>query len=286
MGTRSTYWTCTAFADWLRGTMKPKAMTAGGWNTWRKQAKTEHPFRYWLAEEGLDKIQNIVYLPVDVLYAIKYYVNNRWVTKTHALTSHPKDIPRGEWRDVGNRFLPCLFNELVDFVELEQAWHHIAWDVEARKKYKAPWWSWGWFRWRTWRCPEAGMDYLNWASTLRHDDEWIGSDDPIYNQPTQQAKNAMEIKELYLWWKNVYPNRKDPMELSGWSAYCDRRRQRIKEEDPDAEMIAFFDENETEEEKAEGRRLVDLSHEIEKQQDQEDEEMMIRLIKIRNALWT
>jgi hypothetical protein len=34
---------------------------------------------------------------------------------------------------VGNRFLPCLFNELVDFVEIEQAWHHCVWSDEAKK---------------------------------------------------------------------------------------------------------------------------------------------------------
>jgi hypothetical protein len=77
-----------------------------------------HNFRYWLAEEGLDYLQKFVMFIPDNLYAIKYYINNRWVTRSHSLTAHPRDIKPGTWHDVGNRFLPCLFNELQDFVEV------------------------------------------------------------------------------------------------------------------------------------------------------------------------
>ena len=160
---RNNYWTCSKFADWLRGTTKLKCGTAEEWHEWETRAKADYPVRWWLAEEGLDMVQKFIMYPVDVLYAIKYYINNRFITRTHALTAHPRDIPRGQWRDVGYRFLPCLFNELVDFVEVESAWSHIAWDKEARDKYKSPWYATGWFRWRTWRCPEAGVDHLKWA---------------------------------------------------------------------------------------------------------------------------
>ena len=126
MAQRTHYWSCSEFADWLRGTAKPKFETGEGWRKWRHAAKNKHPFRYWLAEEVLDKIQNFIWHPVDTLYDLKYYINNRWVTRTHALTAHPKDIKPGKWRDLGNRFLPCLFNELVDFVEHEQCCFSVA----------------------------------------------------------------------------------------------------------------------------------------------------------------
>jgi hypothetical protein len=274
-------------ADWLRGTIKPKAQTGGGWNKWHKQAKKDHPFRYWIAEEGLDIVQNAIWWPVDQLYEVKYYVNNRWVSRTHSLTAHPKDIKPGKWCDVGNRFLPCLFNELVDFVEIELAWSHIAWsDKEERKKYNVPFWASGWFRWRTWRCPQAGIDHLNWAKTLTNE-EFLDENEKHLAEPTRQATSAMEILELYNWWKNVYPNRKDPMDASGWSEFCSRRRKKIKEEDPDARSSLFLDfKDDTENEKTESRRILDLSYEIERQQNEEDEAMLIRLIKIRNSLWT
>ena len=286
MAQRTHYWSCSKLANFIRGTPKPGAQTGKGWNDWHKTAKKAHPFRYWLAEEGLDKIQNAIWWPVDKLYDVKYYINNRWVTTTHALTAHPKDIKRGEWRDVGNRFLPCLFNELVEFVEVETAWSNVAWDKESRKKYNAPFYSWGWFRWRTWRSAEAGIEHLKWAMTLTNE-EWLEEDNKHEAGPTGQATAAKEIFELYTWWKEVYPNRKDPHDLSGWTVWCDRRREKLKDEDEDTRWRAMLGgEDETTDEQAETRRILDLLREIEKQQDDEDTEMMIRLIKVRNHLWT
>ena len=207
MAQHSSYWSCSAFADWLRGTKKPNWGTGGEWRTWEKEAKAAHPWRHWLAEEALDAIQDFVTWPAHRLADMRYYINNRWISRTHALTAHSRDIKPGTWCDVGNRFLPCLFNELVDFVEIEQAWHHVMWDTEARKKYGTPWTRWGWLRLRTWRCPQAGLDYLDWAAGLTMDESWgVSPGDPRYGKPTLQAQNAREIKELYTWWKGIYPN--------------------------------------------------------------------------------
>jgi len=112
------YWTCSKFADWLRGTTKGGAKSAEGWDEWERRAKAAYPVRWWLAEEGLDYLQNFVMFIPDKIYAVKYYINNRWVTRTHCLTASPNDIRPGTWCDVGHRFLPCLFNELVDLVDV------------------------------------------------------------------------------------------------------------------------------------------------------------------------
>jgi hypothetical protein len=140
---RSHYWTIGKFADWLRGTPKLKCGTSEEWHNWEDRAKAAHPVRWWVAEEGLDYAQKIVYYIPDKLNDIRYYVNNRWVSHSHRLTAHPRDIRPGSWSDVGNRFLPCLFNELVDFVEVEQAWHHCMWSDEAKTKFDVPWYRSG-----------------------------------------------------------------------------------------------------------------------------------------------
>jgi len=270
------YWSNSHFADWIRGTNKLKMGTSEEWDTWIKQSKASYPIRYWIAEEGLDSLQKFIYLPVNAIYNIKYYINNRFVTRSHALTAHPRDIKPGQWQDLGYRFLPCLFNELVNFVEIEQAWHYIAWDEEARKKYKAPFWSWGWWRWRTWRSREVGLAYLDWASSQVMDEGWgVEKDSSNYGKPTNQAETAKEIKALYLWWTTVYRYRLDPLEASGWSAYCDKIRN---------ETGSLFGSIEKEDE--EGSRILKLYDEIEKSYEKEDEEMLIRLIKVRNSLWT
>ena len=47
MAFRSRYWSCTKFADWLRGTKKLYAGTGKEWDEWDKKAKAAHSFRYW-----------------------------------------------------------------------------------------------------------------------------------------------------------------------------------------------------------------------------------------------
>ena len=282
MAQHSNYWSCTPFADWVRGTKKLSAGTSEEWDDWTTAAQMKHNFRYWLAEEGLGHLQDFVTWPIRKLYDIKYYINNRWVSRTHSLTAHSRNIKPGEWCDVGNRFLPCLFNELVDFVEIEQAWHHIAWgDKEDRAKYNPPFWASGWWRWRTWRSPQAGLDHLDWAMTLKFDDEWIEKENPDYGKPTPQAERAKELKELYVWWTTVYPNRPDSMDASGWSDLCEKRRLA----NPGKGFMSMLNDR-TDEEREESHKAMDLSSKIEREYDEEDEAMMIRLIKVRDALWT
>lgn len=279
---RNHYWTCSKFADWIRGTKKLSAGTSEEWDDWTTSAKMKHSFRYWLAEEGLDHLQKIVYFIPDTLYAIKYYINNRWVSRTHSLTAHPRDIKPGQWQDVGNRFLPCLFNELVDFIEIEKAWSHIAWgNKETRAKYNPPFWASGWFRWRVWRSPQAGLDHLDWEMSLTCGEDWgIAKDSPDYGKPTLQAVNAKELKELYLWWTQTYPNRPDPYDASGWSAHCDAMRVKY----PGSFMSSL--NNKDPEDRESSDRSHKLLQEIEAAYEAEDEAMMIRLIKVRGSLWT
>jgi hypothetical protein len=282
MAQHSNYWSCSPFADWLRGTKKLSAGTSEQWDEWTTQAQMKHNFRYWLAEEALGHIQDFVTWPVRKLYDIKYYINNRWVSRTHSLTAHPRDIRPGQWCDVGNRFLPCLFNELVDFVEIEQAWSHIAWgNKEDRAKYNPPFWASGWFRWRVWRCPQAGLDHLDWAMSLTCDENWgVDKDSPNFGKPTGQALRAKEIKELYLWWTVTYRNRPDPYEASGWSAHCEAMRVKYP-----GSMFSSLNSKDPEDRKA-SDKAHKLLNKIEKAYEKEDEAMMIRLIKARDSLWT
>jgi hypothetical protein len=131
---KSNYWSCSKFADWLRGTIKPLAGTAEEWNAWEKTAKAKK-IRYWLAEEGLDHLQNFVRWPANRISDVRCYINNRWITRSHALTSNLK---RGNWYDFDTRLLHAVFDELVNFVEIEQAWKLVICSEEELKKYKTP----------------------------------------------------------------------------------------------------------------------------------------------------
>jgi hypothetical protein len=180
---RINYWTCSKFADMIRGEKKPASLTLDGWNSWRKNLQKKKPFRYYLSEKFLGQLQNFLYYPSDVIYNIKCYIRNRFITQTHNLKS---DLKKGQWYDLDTRILHSLFNELVEFVEIELS-HLSKWD--SNKKYK----------FKNGRCIEAAYDYFEWACNL--------SDE--YSQ--QQKEDSIKIKELYEWWTKERPNRIDPL---------------------------------------------------------------------------
>jgi len=284
---KSSYWSCSKFADWLRGAKKGEAKTSLGWSQWTQATKKQHPVRYWLAEDGLDHLQNFITWPLERLNDIRYYVNNRWVSGSHALTAHPRDIRPGTWCDLGNRFLPCMFNELVNFVEIELAWHNVLFDKAAQKQFEPPWWRRGWFRWRAWRSPESGLAYLKWASELIMDSQYgCPPGHPDHGKPTYQALGAMEIRELYTWWKDIYPNRPDPHEAGGWTEHCRLMREKAVSMGYRGSEFILSHELADDAERERSQRALDMSTAIEERYKIEDEQMMIRLIRVREKLWT
>jgi hypothetical protein len=115
---RINYWTCSKFADFIRGEKKPFALSFDDWDAWKDKQKKERPWRYWMSDTLLRKLQNLIYYPSDLLHSIRCYLRNRYITQTHVLKS---DLKKGEWYDLDTRILHCLFNELVEFVEIELA---------------------------------------------------------------------------------------------------------------------------------------------------------------------
>jgi hypothetical protein len=194
---RINYWSCSSLADWIRGTDKPYALAWEGWDEWRKEAQNKHPYRYWVAEKLLDRLQDIIYLPCDIYYTIEAYVRNRFIDKTHCLNTGLKP---GNYYDLDYRIIHGLFNELVDLVEIEYA--HL-FKCYKEKKYKFV----------HGRCVEAGLDYLKWASGLTYNKDYgFRKGDKGFGEPTEQAVAARKTTELYNWWKNR-DNRPDPYEI-------------------------------------------------------------------------
>jgi hypothetical protein len=133
-------------------------------------------------------------------------------------------------------------------------------------------------RWRTWRCPEAGLEYLKWASTLTNK-EFLDEGEKHLAEPTYQANAAKEIIELYTWWTVTYRNRPDAYEASGWTAACEAQRA------ANGGKLNWGVEKDPVLKKA-SNKAHKLLQKIEKAYEDEDEAMMIRLIKIRQSLWT
>jgi hypothetical protein len=198
---RLRYWSCSKVADFIRGQKKPPYASLEGWEEWRKDCESKSPIRYWLAEKGLRKLQNIFYFPYDLFYTCKIYIRNRFIDKIHYLKTNLKP---GSYYDLDTRILYGIFNELVDFVEVELAGKQGAvalieldeLDIENKKTYK----------FIKGRCKQAGIDYLNWASNLTYKTR------RNREVPTNQATNARKILKLYNWWLDR-PNRVDPFDI-------------------------------------------------------------------------
>lgn len=243
---RINYWSCSRFADWIRGEKKPLALELKKWDEWKIDQKAKRPWRFWLSDTVLNKVQNFIYFPHDVYKEIKNYVQNRWIDKTHYIKTGLKP---GQYHEIDTRILYGLFSELVDYVEIELA-NLSNWN--SNKKYK----------FEKGRCAEAGMDYLNWAMSLTYGTDFnYKKSHKFYNKPTPQAESSKEILELYNWWKNR-EKRPDPHEESGWSKF-------------------YESDNEKEKDKA-FKKL----NKLEKKYEDEDEQMLIRLVKVRKHLWT
>ena len=132
MKIRRHYWSCSKLADKIRGVEKLSASTGEGWNGWHSAVKEKHPIRYWLAEEGLDILQEIVYTPYDIYNTIYSYIRNRYIDRTNSLTASKTDIPPGQYADLDSRIVFCLFNEMQKFVEFNR--EHLEFSLTLKGK--------------------------------------------------------------------------------------------------------------------------------------------------------
>jgi hypothetical protein len=257
---------------------KPLATTAKGWKDWERLARKEQPIAYWIHEVGIHWIVRQLTRVSDAANDLRYYIRCRLFDRYHLINTR---LTPG-YHDADERMMHGMFNLLVDFVEVDKAWMHVVFDREERTKRKHPWWSLGWTRFKSFRDPEAGIDHLRWESTL---------DDPNLSQNEQsptQAQTARELLVLYYWWKEIRPNRPDPMDASGWSDYCDESRRLSAEKNGGkAEFWDLIDhEDKTPEDQARSSEILNRCSQIEEEQIQEDQDMLIRLIKVRKAMWT
>lgn len=177
------------------------------------------------------------------------------------------------YHEIDTRMLHGMFNMLKDFCEYEQPYHDWCWQSiddenngKKRRKFKSG--------------REAALESFKWQKELVYKEEELMrvEDAELIGQPTEQAKNAEELEKLYLWWVDVYPNRRDPHDV-----YEDPYFEKMLEEKGSAMRLLC---NRPPEEEEAHRERIKKINDLEKQYDLEDELMLIRLIRVRHALWT
>lgn len=242
-------WRNTMKAKLLKTNPKEQLQIIKNWKEKEEKQKSERPVEYFFTVTVKDYFMNLYENLYRVLWSYPvHYIKYRTTHKYNILETGLKP----NYYDFDKRILYGLFNELVNFVECEKAWMNIVFTPGKNAR--------GLFA--KYRSPEHGVAYLEWEMEVEG-----------------QATEAKEILELYTWWKEVYLKRPDPMDASGWSAYCDLNREKGLD-------ILEHRNNRSEDEKQKEEMLIKNLHEIEEAYAREEEEMLLRLIKIRKSLWT
>jgi hypothetical protein len=246
------------FNHWLKYS-PPGSLTSKGWRLFEKEFEQVAPVRYRI-KKHLQKRYAIQRRLSDIKYWFLYRTTKRY----HVIDS---GLPPG-YHSIDNLMLHSSFNMLKDFVEVETA-YHLIWTGEERiemswfEKYMPFYYTFFPFR-----RPELGLKHLDWAATL--DDPAL----PPHARSDIQAQHAREIKALYFWWIEIRPSRKEIETMH----YDDQGLGTLSCFDDD------FDKNAPD--------YVAHCESMKQRQDQEEEwkdedtEYLIRLVKIREGLWT
>jgi hypothetical protein len=231
----------------------PVSLSATGWRLYEKEFQQKAPVRYFLS-----KNLNLNFLrPVTTFYENAVdWARLRTIAKFHTVKTGLKP----GYYEVEKILLHSSFNLLKDFVEVELSWSQKAWEgpkirFPRIQKY---------FH----RDAEAALSHLKWAAGL--DDPAL----PIQQQNHRQAAAAREILALYDWWVNVRPARKEE-ELP---IYNDQGLGILAVLDDDFDQDAADYKS--------FQELMEHNRDLREKWEEEDTEMLTRLVKVRTHLWT
>lgn len=247
------------FKHWM-AYQPPYALSSSAWSSFRKEFRQKAPIRYWIHH----KFRRKYIYPVKWKYEkLSSWIRYRTTNRYHVLNT---GLEPGYY-DIDTKMLHVNFNLLKDFVEFEVAWKYLMGHHEEQKDVKNFWiykhipFVYKWFR-----SPIHGLKHLEWETTL--DDPSL----PPMERSETQAVNAREIIALYNWWVKDRPARVEiPFAF-------------LPEGDDEDDIFPDLDRN-SDEYKAFSKSCDDREVQSEKW-DKEDDEMLIRLIKIRKCLWT
>jgi hypothetical protein len=148
--------------------------------------------------------------------------------------------------------LHSCFSLLSDFVEIEEGWLGLI--ADKAEKDKIPWYM-TLERYRKKHARRLGLKYLGYKLLPNNDIS------PEY------ARSIREIIKLYEWWKDIRPNRSDPYDdLRFETFYHMKFEEMLNDED-----------------------YIELCREVDKKSSkyyQEDTKMLVRLMNIRQFLWS
>lgn len=253
------------FKSWMRYN-PPAAADADYWVSFDEEFKENAPVRYFFTK---GKFRTVWWKVKHFFENIIDWFRYRTVARYHVVDS---GLPPNYW-DVPELMLYTNFNLLVRYVEDECSALGI-WGSENKQERKN---LLGWRRHFPYFirrhlgkdkefAKKYGLEHLDWEISL----------DAEYDQ--HQAEVAKEVKTLYLWWTEERPNRKE-LESPVMDMIAD----------PDTHMFKLFSSKWREENPVlhqQWQEYCEQAGKLDEEWRKEDEEMLIRLMKIRLCLWT
>jgi hypothetical protein len=200
---------------------------------------------------------NWSYFYRNYLHAPLPYIHNRWIDPSdRVIIKHP-EYPQGHYHDKDCVMMYVMFQLLVDYVEIEcGSWgtsrFETSWQRWVRRFKELP--LLHWFV-KPVRNARRGLHHLRWEMSLK-------------DHPTQ-SESAKEIFALYKFWKHTRPRREDP-----WVAADDFGDDESREGKRFGSWSPRYSE------------FLTRAGDLEDRYDQEDAEMLVRILKIRTCMWT
>jgi hypothetical protein len=236
----------------------PYALPVGGWEIWKNDLRKQHPIIYFLTEFVPDIWRSLKHTFITPIYNIVYNIRCRFVKKYYLIDTR---LPRTSYYDITEKMLWANFAMLQDYVEIELA-QMFEWSNKPISNQ--------------FTSSQKGMLYCQyffeqWESECKKD----GCPEDIFNPGYVDSIKQFykEVYDLYNWWVFGRPIRINAFDLSGYyttiTKYPEYDKRKINDNIPDEIGECYKKINE-----------IETSYAI------EDQEMLIRLIKIRERLWT
>jgi len=239
------------FKAWMKFN-PPEMATADKWFEFEERYKKEAPVRHWVMRGPIYTLTlKIKWRKRDFFY----HIWSRFIVKNHIIKT---DLRRGHYHDNSERMLHAVFKILEDYVEIECAYAHDYADTEK---------TLGWKRFLPRFIRPRAKDQTNGILHLLWEIE-LGEESP------RQAKDAVEFYELYTWWKDVRPNRKHtpmpdtPNLPEGVFGGASKEWQKNHPEEYEQYL-----------------KWSDVTHDETTTWRKEDQEMLIRLVKVYESMW-
>jgi len=229
-------------------------------------------FLFWILVEGYHGAVNLMWWTRRKMIDCGWGLIHRTTKKYHVVKL--RSLTPG-YHDTDTRILHSMMDLIVDHVEISLSMAHFDESSPKLTRKERLWCSLPWFlKPNEWlRSRERGLEYLKWEKTL--DDLSI----PLKDRQLEQAQAAKVIEEVYIWWKDVRPQRKSVEDLVDWNSYVQKRVEIAGEDGyfavrdiPEALM------------KEEGD-MIKRAIQIEKDYLAEDQKMMKKVVDILPYIW-